>query len=142
MPTRSASLQQLAERRGHLRAQIAAVGDLRPGSLVERFRRCGKPTCHCAEPGARAHGPSYSLTHAVEGKTITKIIPAPAVERTRAQIAEHRRFRELTRRFVEVNEQLCEVRLASSDEETSNAGKKNSSARSSRRKSPPRSKRS
>ncbi len=141
MPTRPAPLQQLAERRDHLRAQIAAVGDLRPGSLVERFRRCGKPTCHCAEPGARAHGPSYSLTHAVEGKTVTKIIPASALERTRAQISEHRRFRELTRRFVEVSEQFCEARLASSGEEAGEVGKKNS-ARSSRRKSPPRSKRS
>lgn len=34
-----------------LLGELAAVGDFRPGSLVETHRKCGKPTCHCARPG-------------------------------------------------------------------------------------------
>jgi len=57
---------------------------MRPGSLLARFRKCGKQSCHCTKKGDKGHGPSYSLTHPVAGKTITHIIPTgPAVERTR-----------------------------------------------------------
>ena len=59
--------------------QLASLGDLRPGSLVARFK-CGKPNCHCAAEGAPGHGPSWSLTRGVRGKTVTRVIPADAVD--------------------------------------------------------------
>ena len=68
MPT----LQQLETKRERLKNELAQVGDLRPGSLVGRFRKCGKVSCHCAQSASEAHGPSWSLTRAVEGKTVTK----------------------------------------------------------------------
>ena len=47
----------LAARRKELLAQIAQLGDLRPGSLVERYKVCGRANCWFAQPGARGHGP-------------------------------------------------------------------------------------
>ena len=38
-------------------------------------------------------------------------IPKDALEQTRAQITEHRRFRELSRHLVEASEALCRARL-------------------------------
>ena len=119
-----------------MKAQLSQVGDFRPGSLVERYRRCGKTGCHCARPGARGHGPCWSLTRAVEGQTVTPVIPAGAVEQTRRQVEEQRRFRALARERVEASARLCEARLASplaaSEEE---AAKKGGSPQSSPRKS-------
>ena len=44
--------------------------------------------------------------------SLTKIIPPrPAVERTRAQIAEYRRLRSLVKELVEVSEQICQAQL-------------------------------
>ena len=68
MPAPTDAVQKLRQRRDQLRAQLAQVGDMRPGSLVERYRRCGKPNCYCAQEGEAGHGPSFSLTHAVDGK--------------------------------------------------------------------------
>ena len=83
-----------------------------PGSLVGRFRKCGKVSCHCAQPASEAHGPSWSLTRAVEGKTVTKVIPpGSAVEQTKAQIAEYRRFRKLVKELIELNVQICDQKL-------------------------------
>lgn len=130
---------KLRRRRDELRAELAAIGELRPGSLVGRYRRCGKPNCHCAAQGAQSHGPSWSLTRQVGGKTVTKIIPAAAVVRTRAQIAEYRRLRELTGQLVEVSEQLCDAELRRSEDASYKAEKKGASKRLSRRKSPERS---
>ena len=62
-------IDALSRQRDALRAQLVSVGDMRPGSLVARYRKCGKPSCRCAGQGERGHGPSWSLTHAVEGKT-------------------------------------------------------------------------
>jgi Family of unknown function (DUF6788) len=105
------SLVQLEAQRDRLKLDFAALNDFRPGSLVARYRKCGKPNCHCAQPNAKGHGPSFSLTHSVERKTLTKIIPSAFVEQTRAQLTEHQRFRQLARDLVTVNEQICNARM-------------------------------
>lgn len=126
--------EALRARRQALKAAISDVGDLRPGQLTARYRRCGKPNCHCAKPGDPGHGPSYSLTRAVAGKTVTRIIPAgPAVAKTQAQLAEYRRFRQLSHELVEVSEALCEVVLEDPSAAADAAKKKGSRTTSTRR---------
>lgn len=136
----NAGLGKLQDRRDSLKRALGAVGEMRPGALVGRYRKCGKPSCHCAQEAAGGHGPSWSLTRVMAGKTVTKIIPAAAVDDTQAQIAEHRRFRELTRELVEVSEQICEANLAAAPQ--AQAVKKGGSKRRSRAKLAPRSRRS
>ena len=136
-------VQQLEQQRDELRRQLAAIDDMRPGTLRERFRRCGKPNCRCAQPDAEAHGPVWSLTWAVAGRTHTKVIPAgAAVERTQAQIAEFRRFRNLTQQLLRLSEQLCDARLGEGQAEAQATAKKGGSKRASTRRSVPSSKRS
>lgn len=113
------TLQALREKREQLTARLAQINDLRPGSLTARFRRCGKPNCHCAQKGSAGHGPSYSLTHRIGGKTVTQVIPpGAAVERTKAQLAEYRRFRQLVRELITVSEQICSAELREAQEAT------------------------
>jgi len=131
----TSTIEELSKRQAELRAALAQIGDLRPGSLVERYRACGKPTCHCAVAGSRGHGPTWSLTHAVKGKTVTKVIPADAVDRTREQIGEYKRFRSLVREFVEVSERLCDLRLAGEKAARKEEAKKGASPPSSPRRS-------
>lgn len=129
----------LSRQREALRAQLVSVGDMRPGSLVARYRACGKPSCHCAGQGERGHGPSWSLTHAVAGKTRTKIIPAGAVQRTKEQISEYRRFRHLVRDLVEVSEQRCDAQLEDPQAAEPSAAQKGASHAPSSSRSTPRS---
>jgi hypothetical protein len=127
MPT----LEQLEAERERLKDKLAQVEDMRPGSLVERFRKCGKATCHCAQPASEAHGPSWSLTRAVGGKTVTKVIPAgSAVEQTKAQIAEYRRFRKLIQEPIELSVQICDQKLREGSGPS--VGKKNGTRRGAR----------
>jgi hypothetical protein len=121
-------------KRDQLTAAIAQLGDMRPGSLVARFRKCGKSSCHCAKKGAKGHGPSYSLTHPVAGKTITRVIPVgPAVEVTRQQLEEYHRFRDLVQQLIAVSEQICDVQLRQPADPAADDIKKNRDRRSSRR---------
>ena len=103
----------LERQRAHLRTQLASIGEMRFGSLTERFRPCGKAGCHCAKPGVPpGTGPVLSLTRKQAGKTVTRIIPAEAGPETQARLAECRRFRQLSKMFIVVNDALSEARLA------------------------------
>lgn len=105
-------LEELERRQRELQTQLSSVQDMRRGSLVARYRKCGKPRCCCADEQHAGHGPSSSLTWQDGGKTRTKIIPAAAAERTQTQIAEFRRFRRVSRELVEISERICDARLA------------------------------
>ena len=124
----------LQERRQELLARIAALGDLRPGSLVQNYRRCGRPNCFCADKQHPGHGPYWLLTRTVKGRTRSQSIPATQVKATQAQIAECRRLRRLVAELIDVSDDLCRSRL----KKGTSAVKKKSARRSSPRRSKPR----
>ena len=125
-------LQALNERREHIVRELAALGDVQSGSLVERYRRCGKPTCHCATDGGPGHGPSWSLTRRVDGKTVTRIIAPSEVPEVQARVAEYRRLRGLVRELIEVSDRFWEARRAGGRRKRGEAAKKGASRRRSR----------
>ena len=100
---------------------------------MERFRKCGKPRCHCAAEGAAGHGPQWLLTRPVEGKTVSRVIPAGRVAQAQAQLAAHKRFREQVHELVEVNVALCDAALATESPAQAEAQKGGSRVRSLRR---------
>lgn len=135
LPLNDAALQA---RRQELFAQIAQLGDLRPGSLVQRFKKCGRPACWCAQPNARGHGPEWILTAKVAGKTRTRAIREELLAETRAQIAECQRLRTLVAEVIDVSERVCDARVQSrrrspSAEQRAEQGQK----KPGRRNSPP-----
>ena len=137
-----ALISSLQDRLQQVRHQLASMGAMRPGSLANRFRRCGKSGCRCAAPDSSGHGPYWTLTFKSGGKTVTRAIPPHAVERTRQQIAEYRRFRTLSGEFVELSEQLCQAQLQQGRDRAAAEVKKKPSERPSSPTSRPRSKRS
>src|ERR1700682_1552977 len=105
------SLAQLEQEKRDLLRTLSELGDLRPGSITGIVRRCGKPTCHCAQPDDPGHGPNLRLTYKVQGKTISEALPTPlAVRKAEHEIAEFRKYQELSRAFVEINEKICRLR--------------------------------
>jgi hypothetical protein len=90
---------------------IAHLNDMRPGSIVGAVWRCGKPTCHCAQPDDPGHGPTLRLTYKWRGKTVTEALPTPAaVRKAQQEIAEFRNYQQLSRELVDVSEQVCRLR--------------------------------
>jgi hypothetical protein len=125
------SLPTLEARRAELLHSIARLHDMRPGSIVGAVWRCGKPTCHCAQPDDPGHGPSLRLTYKRNGRTVTEALPTPAaVRKAEQETAEFRHFRELTRELVEVSEQVCRLRPV---EDTLSPEEKKRPTRSARR---------
>jgi Family of unknown function (DUF6788) len=69
------SLTELERRRGELLRELSRLQDLRPGSISGIVRRCGKPTCHCAQPDDPGHGPTLRMTYKLDGKTVSEACP-------------------------------------------------------------------
>jgi hypothetical protein len=105
------TLPQLEAQKSALLRELAAVGDLRRGSITATSGKCGKPNCHCAKRGDPGHGPNFRLTRRVAGKTTTETFAsAAALRKAQQEVAEFHRFQKLSAEVVEVSEQICALR--------------------------------
>jgi hypothetical protein len=105
------SIADFQQERAKLITEMSRLQDLRPGCITGIVRRCGKPTCHCARAGDPGHGPTLRLTYKADGKTISEALPSSAaVRKAEREIGEFRRYQQLSRDFIEVNEKICRLR--------------------------------
>jgi hypothetical protein len=126
------SLTDFEQRRQEIARQIAELGDLRAGSITNTSGRCGKPGCRCHRPGQPGHGPNLRLTYKVDGKTASESLPTPAaIHKAEREVAEFRKFQQLSREFVETNAEVC--RLRPTEDEAQADQEKKRPRRSSRR---------
>lgn len=105
------SLTDLEQQRTAVLRQIAELEDFRAGSITGTGGRCGNPGCHCHCQGDPGHQPHPRLTYKVNGKTVTESFATPAEQRkAEREIETFRRYRQLERSFVEINENICRAR--------------------------------
>ena len=125
-----------------LAAELAAPTPMRRGSLSERYVKCSKPGCACAERPTARHGPYYSLTRTVGGRTQSRFVPAAQTARVRQQIAAGQQFRRHVDAFWDACEQWADAQLDAPEAAAPEAVKKRASEKPLRRRSSPRSTRS
>jgi len=106
------SIQSLQQQIDRLKAQLATLGDMRPGSLSRQYNVCGKAGCRCKDPHKPVrHGPYYQLSWVHRGKSTTQFIRRPFLPEVRAQLANYKRFRKLTNQWVRLALQLAQDKL-------------------------------
>ena len=109
------SLQDLELQRSAIARQLAELGDFRAGSITAISGRCGKPNCRCHRPHQPGHGPFDRLTYKLDGKTISEALSDPAARsKAEREVAEFRKYQQLSRRFVEINIHICRLRSIAS----------------------------
>ena len=87
--------------RGRLIRGLGALREMLPGSFIERSRKCGKPTCRCAD-GKQLHR-EFLLSVPFEGKPQTFHLPADLAEEVRFLVEMRKRFEETAARIAELN---------------------------------------
>ena len=107
MATRKRSAASLKRRRTQLVSRIPDLTRVLRGSLVERYKRCGKPGCHCVHD--KGHGPAtyLSLTLA-PGKTRSYYVPARLRDQVSHYIGNHQKLRLLLEEIIGINRELLE----------------------------------
>jgi hypothetical protein len=107
------SLAHLEQQRAAILRQISELEEFRAGSITGTGGRCGNLGCHCHRPDHPGHRPHPRLTYKANGKTVTESFATPAEQRkAEREIEAFRRYRQLERSFVEVNEKICRARPA------------------------------
>ena len=94
-----------------IQAQIASVkeellrlGPMHPGAVSLQFQRCGNPSCKCMRAkDPERHGPYAKLTYVRRGRSVCRFVRASDEDAVRGRVAEHRRFRDLVERWIELS---------------------------------------
>jgi len=89
---------RIARRIEPIKKALARLGDLRPGSLSTQTRSWG------------GHYAQLSYTHLGKGRT--EYVPPARIKEVKRQIANYRKFKELTQEWVTLALQLCKLKQA------------------------------
>jgi len=60
-------IKQIHERIARIQKSLSAVDYLCSGTILKRMKKCGKPSCRCAQDPSARHGPYFEWGHMVEG---------------------------------------------------------------------------
>ena len=104
------STKELKQNRQVLIGQLAAFeGKILRGSLIESYKKCGKPGCKCAT--GTGHGPKHSMTvNFPKRKPENDYIPLEYVVQVKEYIANYQRFKEIIEQICMINREIIKRR--------------------------------
>src|SRR5438093_13766118 len=111
MTTQTPATAALRKRRQALLRQLPPLKAVLRGSLIERYKRCGKPGCKCANgPG---HGPKYYLSVSFPGqRPQMDYVPQEYYAQASEFLANYHRARQILAGICEINRELLRRRAA------------------------------
>ena len=101
-------LRQIAK----VKAQLAALGDLRPGSLSTQWNVCGTPGCRCKATPPEKHGPYYQVSFTRKGKSSSKFVRKEDLAAVRRELKNYEVMKMLMDRWIDLATELSNIRLA------------------------------
>lgn len=107
--TRKQSSSALRKRRQQLLRQLPPLDRLLRGSLIERYKPCGKAGCKCARgPG---HGPKYYLSVSHPGlRPQMDYVPQDFRLQVTESLTHYQRLRQVIEEICEINGELLRRR--------------------------------
>jgi len=111
MSKKSGQAKKLFEQREVLASGLPSFAEIVRGSLVTRYRRCGKPTCHCVK--GEGHGPAHYLVVTLKpGKTEQILLSGEMLPVARQFLNSYKRWWAALEKVSAVNRRLLRLRVA------------------------------
>src|SRR5580692_5185295 len=95
-----------------VKRQLAALGDLRPGSLSTQYNVCGTPGCRCKATPPEKHGPYYQVSFTRKGKSSSKFVRKQDLADVRRELKNYELMKTLVDRWIDLATELSNLRLA------------------------------
>jgi hypothetical protein len=95
-----------------VKGQLAALGDLRPGSLSTQYNVCGTPGCRCKATPPEKHGPYYQVSFTRKGKSSSKFVRKEDLAAVRRELKNYEVMKTLVDRWIDLATELSNIRLA------------------------------
>ena len=84
-----------------LKAKLAQLGPMLPGSISEQWNVCGTPGCRCKDPHKPVkHGPYYQLSFTVGGRSSTMFVKKEDLPEVRRRLRRYQQFKALCIKLV------------------------------------------
>jgi len=128
-----------AARARQLSDRIAQAVPMRRGSLSERYVKCSKPGCPCGERPEARHGPYFSWTRKIDGRTHSRFLTPEQAAIVRRQIEAGHAFRDDIEALWQVCEHWADTELGGLATEDEQGAEKKGSKRTSKPRLPPKS---
>ena len=115
MSESSSRTEQLADYQRQYRelaAQLADIGFIATGTVIQRSTRCGTPGCGCHADPPRLHGPYHQWTTNIAGKTRTRRLTDRQAVLYRDWIDNNRQLRQLITQMRQISARAAELILA------------------------------
>lgn len=93
-------LAQIDQRIGKIKAQLDAIGEMRPGSLTRQYK----------DPDSGS-GAYYQLSYTLDMKSRTDYIPRDWVKDVRRQVGNYKRFKSLSAEWVALSIERCRLMM-------------------------------
>ncbi len=119
-----ASLEQRIEK---VKQQIAALGDLHPGTLTEQYNVCGSSGCRCKATPPIKHGPYHQLSFTRHGKSTSRFVGQQDVTEAQEQLDNYRRLRQLVNDWIDLSVELTRSRTLQRRQASAGSKKKQKS---------------
>jgi hypothetical protein len=94
-----------------VKEQLAALGDLRPGSLSTQYNVCGTPGCRCKATPPEKHGPYYQVSFTRKGKSSSKFVRKEDLADVRRELKNYELMKTLLDRWIDLATELSNLRL-------------------------------
>ena len=95
-----------------VKGQLAALGDLRPGSLSTQYNVCGTPGCRCKATPPEKHGPYYQVSFTRKGKSRSKFVRKEDLAAVRRELKNYEAMKTLVDLWIDRATELSNLRLA------------------------------
>ena len=95
-----------------VKGQLAALGDLRPGSLSTQYNVCGTPGCRCKATPPEKHGPYYQVSFTRKGKSSSKFVRKEDLAAIRRELKNYEAMKTLVDQWIDLATELSNLRLA------------------------------
>ena len=119
----------------NLAQQLSDPKPMRRGSLTERYVKCNKAGCPCGDSEDDRHGPYYSVSRVVKGRTQSRWLDAAHVDTVFRQIEDGQQFRQDVEEYWQACERWADAGLENPEAASKGAAKKKGSKRQSKRRS-------
>jgi len=93
-------LQQIEKSIAKIKAELAAIEEMRPGSLTRQYK----------DPKHQS-GAYYQLSYTRDMRSRTEYIPRESVRDVRRQIANYKRFKALTTKWIALSIERCRLKM-------------------------------
>lgn len=100
-------MRELLRRRQRLVAKLPPLEEVLRGSIVERFSRCGRRTCHCA--GTAGHPAIYLSVTLGRGRTEQISLPPTVLATARRGVAIYQQWWSLLEEISAINRDLLRI---------------------------------